>query len=96
MQIILTIPTKLYILVNELIQSEIASGTPSEKIIVGGFSQGAAMTYYTVYSSEIKLGGAIVMSGYLPVAAEFETRFNKVNHDTPLLACHGDVGTLLR
>lgn len=85
--------TNLSVLVNELIQDEIAAGTPSDKIILGGFSQGAAMTYYTAFASDVKLAGAITMSGYLPIAADFESRINAINADTPLLACHGDLGT---
>ena len=77
----------------DLIKTEIAAGTPSEKIILGGFSQGGAMTYYTVFSSDLKLGGALIMSGYLPLASKFEERFEKVNLDTPAMACHGTHGT---
>jgi predicted esterase len=80
------------LVVMELVKAEIAAGTPSEKILIGGFSQGAAITYYTVYASEIKLGGAIALSGYLPLAPKFESRIDNTNIDTPLFAAHGTVG----
>lgn len=76
-----------------LIEKEISAGTPSEKIVVGGFSQGGAMTYYTVYSSQTKLAGALVLSGYMPLSGQFEKRLTAANTDTPLFACHGDAGT---
>ena len=76
-----------------LVQAEVDAGTPSEKIIIGGFSQGGAMTYHTVFSSETKLAGALVMSGYLPLSGTFKSRISKTNAETPLLACHGTIGT---
>ena len=48
-----------------LIEAEIKSGIPSERIIFGGFSQGAAMTILTGLIREHKLGGLIVLSGRL-------------------------------
>ena len=36
------------------------------------------------------------MSGYLPLASKFEERFNKVNADTPVMACHGTHGMSLQ
>lgn len=51
------------------------------------------MSYYTAFSSEVPLAGAIAMSGYLPLAASFEGNLNSANLNTPLLACHGEVGT---
>lgn len=53
-----------------LIQAEMAAGIPANRIILGGFSQGAAITLFTQYSllqpMGIRLGGLMVLSGYLP------------------------------
>lgn len=65
-----------------------AEGTPSEKIILGGFSQGgvgnhqfisdicegAALSLYTGTQSKVKLGGIIALSGYLPRYKRFEEK----------------------
>jgi predicted esterase len=53
--------------VENLVNLEIAAGIPSDRIIVGGFSQGAAVALLTSVMSTIKLGGIIGLSGYLPL-----------------------------
>jgi phospholipase/carboxylesterase len=50
----------------KLINSEIQSGTPSHRILLGGFSQGAAMALYTGLNYPQKLAGLVCLSGYLP------------------------------
>ncbi|KAG2185296.1 hypothetical protein INT44_002086 [Umbelopsis vinacea] len=41
--------------VNQLIRSEVDSGTPSNRIVLGGFSQGSAMSLLTGLTSEYKM-----------------------------------------
>lgn len=53
-------------LIQELIDAELDLGIPNTRIIVGGFSQGAAMSLLTGLGSKIKLNGLAVLSGYLP------------------------------
>jgi predicted esterase len=55
---------------NELVTAEIESGIPAERIVLGGFSQGGAMTLLTGLTTERKLGGLVVMSGYLPLSTK--------------------------
>lgn len=57
---------------NELITAEVDAGIPAERIVLGGFSQGAAMTLVTGLTSERKLAGLIVMSGWLPLRNKFK------------------------
>lgn len=54
--------------INELITKEIDDGLEPSRIVLGGFSQGGAMTLLTGLTTERKLGGLIVLSGYLPLA----------------------------
>lgn len=61
---------------------------PSNKIILGGFSQGAACTLFTALQLEQKLGGIIALSGYLPLAEQFKP--TETNKNTPVLMGHGD------
>jgi len=51
----------------QLINAEINAGIPAERIVIGGFSQGAAMSLLTGLTHEQKLGGAISLSGRLPL-----------------------------
>src|SRR5882762_6387700 len=53
--------------VNDLISAEIESGIPSKRIIVGGISQGAALSILTGLTTERKLAGVFVLSGYVPL-----------------------------
>jgi predicted esterase len=38
----------------------------SRRVVLGGFSQGGAMSYYTFLKSDIKFGAVISMSGFIP------------------------------
>lgn len=51
-----------------LIDKEVKNGVKAERIVVGGFSQGCAISLVTGLSSRYagKLGGIVGLSGYLP------------------------------
>jgi predicted esterase len=77
----------------ELIQEEIDAGIPAERIVLGGFSQGAAMSLITGLTSKVKLAGILGLSSYLPLDnkfAEYIKEYN-LNQKTPILMCHGTV-----
>ena len=49
-------------------EDEVRGGIPRERVVVGGFSQGAALALYLAAKSKgSKIGGVIVLSGYLPL-----------------------------
>ena len=52
------------VLVHAAIDAVVASGTPSEKIVLGGFSQGGAMAIYAGYSYPKRLAGIVGFSGW--------------------------------
>ncbi|KAL0070110.1 hypothetical protein AAF712_002597 [Marasmius tenuissimus] len=60
--------------VRELIELENADGIPYNRIVLGGFSQGAAMTLLTGLTgdSEKKLAGLAPLSGALPLRYKFK------------------------
>jgi predicted esterase len=52
--------------IHDLIANEIsAKGIPAERIVVGGFSQGGAMSLYSGLTAPKKLGGIVGLSCYL-------------------------------
>jgi len=53
--------------INQLVSAEVDAGIDSEHIIVAGFSQGGAMCLLVGLSSERKLAGIAVLSGWLPL-----------------------------
>lgn len=83
-------------LINGLIESEMDLGIPNTRIILGGFSQGAAMTLLTGLSSPIKLGGLVALSGYLPLLPKFTEYSSHANKQTPLFMGHGDADQVVR
>lgn len=72
-----------------LIQMQIDQGIPPEKIILGGFSQGGAMTLFTGLQQAWPLAGLIVLSAYFPCASYLEANVNMVTQRTPILMGHG-------
>jgi phospholipase/carboxylesterase len=70
-----------------LIQSEEEQGIASENIFLGGFSQGAAVILRLLLSYPKKIGGAMVLSGYLPPGKQFV--HSKANLYTPVFIAHG-------
>ncbi|KAL2915879.1 hypothetical protein HK105_204580 [Polyrhizophydium stewartii] len=75
--------------VHEMIRAEIDSGIPADRIILGGFSQGAASTIVAGLTSDVKLAGLVVLSGYAPLSHKIGQLKKNVNDATPIFAAHG-------
>jgi predicted esterase len=58
---------------NELIDSEVNAGLDPSRIVLGGFSQGAAMSLLTGLTCKHRLGGLVVLSGWLPLSKTFQS-----------------------
>lgn len=74
--------------VEELVAKEVASGIPSTKVVVGGFSQGGAVALMMLRSST-PLGGVVGLSTYVPMRNE-QPVVSEANQQTPIFLCHGD------
>lgn len=63
----------------------------SQRILIGGFSQGGATALFTGLTSQIKLAGIVCLSGYLP-EINIKPLINNNNKDIPILMyhCKGD------
>jgi lysophospholipase-1 len=59
--------------INELISAEIDAGMNPNRIVLGGFSQGGAMSLLTGLTSERKLGGIVVLSAWLPLRKKIKS-----------------------
>lgn len=75
--------------VERLIQDQIDLGIPAQQIILAGFSQGGAVTYYTAARSQHKLAGVLTLSTYLVFLDQTAQEQSKVNIETPIFASHG-------
>lgn len=76
-------------LINELIQAQITQGIAHDRIILGGFSQGGAMSLYVGLRFPQKLAGIICLSGYLPLSNAFNSKEIAANLHTPIFMAHG-------
>lgn len=86
--------------IEKLIKTEIENGIPASRIVVGGFSQGAALSLYTGFRLSERLGGIIAMSGYLPIreqkSQDYINTITDLSKETPLLMCHGTADNVVR
>lgn len=55
-----------------LLQDEHARGIPYSRMVLGGFSQGGALSLYTGLQFPEPLAGIVVLSGYLPAHGKFQ------------------------
>uniref|UniRef100_A0A8C6E5T0 Acyl-protein thioesterase 1 n=1 Tax=Moschus moschiferus TaxID=68415 RepID=A0A8C6E5T0_MOSMO len=82
--------------VKALIDQEVKNGIPSNRIILGGFSQGGALSLYTALTTQQKLAGVTALSCWLPLQASFpQGPIGGVNRDISILQCHGDLDPLV-
>ncbi|OJD18446.1 hypothetical protein AJ78_01502, partial [Emergomyces pasteurianus Ep9510] len=75
-----------------LIKGEIDKGISPSRIVLGGFSQGGAMSLFTGITQKEKLGGIFGLSCYLPLSESLSTFMPDgfPNKQTPVFMAHGD------
>lgn len=69
-----------------------AAGIASDRIVLGGFSQGGAMSIFAGLLAPFKLGGIVGLSSWLLLNRTFKDRVptDSPNRDTPVFMGHGD------
>ncbi|AMO22020.1 alpha/beta hydrolase [Ramlibacter solisilvae] len=75
--------------VEEIIEREKARGTPAGRIVLGGFSQGCALSLLTGLRHRERLAGIVGLSGYLPLAHTTAAERSDANALTPIFMAHG-------
>ena len=58
----------------------------SKKLIVGGFSQGAALSLSLMFDNKLRVDGCIALSGYMPCEERFT---NKIDDNAKIFIAHG-------
>ncbi|KAI0717952.1 Phospholipase/carboxylesterase [Fomitopsis betulina] len=81
--------------INKLIQAEVDAGIPSNRILIGGFSQGGAMSLLTALTAERKFAGVAVLSGWLPLSKKIKAMATPNNTQTPMFWGHGEDDPLI-
>lgn len=75
--------------VQQLIERETARGVAPARIVLAGFSQGAAITLHTGLRQAQPLAGLIALSGYLPLAESLAAERQPASAHVPILMAHG-------
>jgi phospholipase/carboxylesterase len=81
--------------VRDLIQTEIDSGIPSERILLAGFSQGGVLAFQTALHYPKRLAGILALSTFLADAGSLGSETARVNAQVPVLLCHGQQDMVL-
>ena len=70
-------------------------GIPRSRIVLGGFSQGAALSLWTgLQIPGERVGGVVALSGYLPGSGDF--KISEAGKNTPIFQAHGTHDALIR
>lgn len=83
-------------MVEALITAEVARGIPASRILLAGFSQGAAMALMTGLRHPTRLAGLMALSGYLPLSAQIAAERHAANQDVPIFMAHGTYDPVVR
>jgi len=81
--------------VEGFLQREIASGVPSDRIVLAGFSQGGAIALHVGLRHPQRLAGLLALSTYLPLPERYAAEARPERKDTPILMCHGQQDPML-
>lgn len=77
-------------MLDSIIDSLLDQGIESQRIVLAGFSQGGAVSYYTAVRSHRKIAGVLALSTYLPFDKDTARQQSGVNLRMPIFASHGD------
>jgi phospholipase/carboxylesterase len=81
--------------IRQLIAREGERGIPMNRIVLAGFSQGGAVSLYTVPRLPEKLAGVMALSCYLPRESSFSDERAPANDATPIFMAHGQWDNVL-
>jgi predicted esterase len=76
-------------MIHGIIADEVKAGVPANRIVIGGFSQGAAMACVAALSHEQPLAGCFVLSGYLTLRNKIPNMLTDGGRATPFFQAHG-------
>jgi phospholipase/carboxylesterase len=77
--------------VRALIDREVARGIATNRIVVGGFSQGGALATWVALRHPKPLAGAIALSTFMARNAPIESEATVANKSVSVFAAHGSV-----
>lgn len=80
-----------------MIQEEVNAGIAPERIVLGGFSQGGAMSLLAGLTCTNKLGGIVGLSSWLVLSKTFAdmVKPTDANRQTPVMMFHGEADPIV-
>ena len=78
--------------VNALIKVELDKGIPSNKILVGGFSQGGALALHVALRSPATLAGCVALSSWLPFRKDYPAALSPTAKSLPIFQVSFEMG----
>ncbi|OOF56938.1 hypothetical protein BKL49_10020 [Rodentibacter myodis] len=81
--------------VHSLLDELNTQGIEMDKVIIGGFSQGGALSLLSGLLYPHKLGGIFALSGYLPIASWIAQHQRNENRQTPIFLAHGELDNVI-
>jgi len=81
--------------IRQLIGREGTRGIAAKRVVLAGFSQGGAVSLYTMPRYPEKLAGVMALSCYLPRESSFAADREPANDATPIFMAHGRSDTVL-
>jgi phospholipase/carboxylesterase len=81
--------------IRALVEREEERGVRADRIVIAGFSQGAAMALHVATRYPRGLLGIMVLSGYEVLAHTHAVEETPANQSTPMLFCHGTADPLV-
>lgn len=82
--------------VKQMIKEEINAGIPANRIVIGGFSQGCAISLATSVLYDTTLAGVVGLSGYLPLHDKLVSLKSSANDNTPYFLGHGTADQVIK
>lgn len=80
----------------QMVAAEVEAGIPTTRIVIGGFSQGCALSLSTSVLSNDKFAGVVAISGYLPIHEHLLEHQTEVNKSTPLFYGYGTADNVVK
>lgn len=76
-------------MVEDLVEKEIAHGTPSHRILLAGFSQGGVIALHLGTRFSKPLAGILALSTYMSEPEKLAEQANPANKETQIMCAHG-------
>ncbi|TFK46899.1 Phospholipase/carboxylesterase [Heliocybe sulcata] len=83
-------------LLEQLVSQEVESGISPSRIVLGGFSQGGAMSLLTGLTMKPKLASIVCLSGWLPLREKIKSMMSPHATSLPIFWGHGVLDPLIK